>query len=133
MMYSVPQFIDIEDKVAGFLTGRQLLWLFGFGVLALVLWQFLEFVPFVMAITPIALIFAAFMFYKPQGRPLISYVISAFSFFFRPKLYVWRRMYRKKAKAAAKKKQDQVFDQKQITPEELQEITQMLDTRGGSR
>ena len=39
MLFNVPQYIDVEDKIVGPLTGKQLLWMIGMGIMLLVLWN----------------------------------------------------------------------------------------------
>lgn len=92
MMFSVPQFIDVEDKVAGPLTWRQLLWMIGLLVLLLMIYTFIGGgVLFVIVALPIVLIFSALAFYRPQGESLLSLVGHGFFFIFRPKVAVWER------------------------------------------
>ncbi|EKD71060.1 MAG: hypothetical protein ACD_46C00281G0001, partial [uncultured bacterium] len=39
MLINVPQYIDVEDKVAGPLTIKQLGWLIALGIMLLILWN----------------------------------------------------------------------------------------------
>ena len=91
MHYNVPQFIDVEDKVAGPLTAKQLLWMFGMGATLMMLWGLLDRTAFFLSAVPVAALFVALAFYKPHGRPLISFVFYGILFLFRPKMYVWKR------------------------------------------
>lgn len=91
MMFNVPQFIDVEDKVAGPLTWRQLLWMIGMGVLLLVLYNVVPGLAFIVIAIPVVLAFVALAFYRPHGQPLISFIGHGFFFFFRPKVAVWER------------------------------------------
>ena len=92
MHYNVPQFIDIEDRLVGPLTAKQLLWLFGLGAALFVLWALIEnkTVFFICAV-PVGLIFLAMAFYRPYGQPLSKFISSMFMFFVRPKVYLWKR------------------------------------------
>lgn len=45
-MFSTPQFIDVEDKIAGPLTWRQLLWMIGMGITLLVIYTMIGTVVF---------------------------------------------------------------------------------------
>lgn len=91
MHYNVPQFIDVEDKVAGPLTAKQLLWMFGMGATLMVLWGILDRAAFFLSAIPVASLFVALAFYKPHGQPLITFVFYGVLFLFRPKMYVWKR------------------------------------------
>ncbi len=92
MHYNVPQFIDIEDKIVGPLTGKQLLWMFAMGGVLLILWASVDNkINFFIAGIPIAGFFVALAFYRPYGQPLSKFITSAFLFIVKPKIYIWRR------------------------------------------
>jgi hypothetical protein len=42
MLFNVPQFIDVEDKIAGPLTVKQVLWLIGMGAVLFIVWTFFD-------------------------------------------------------------------------------------------
>lgn len=92
MLFSVPQFIDVEDKIVGPLTAKQLGWLALAGVIALVFYALLDLTAFILACVPIFGIAAAMAFYKPLGQPLPDLISNMFSFTFKPKIYVWRKV-----------------------------------------
>ncbi len=129
-MFSVPQFIDVEDKIAGPLTWRQLLWMIGMGILLLVIYNTIGTAGFLIVAVPIVLLFCALAFYRPQGQPLIVFLFHGFTYFFRPKIAVWERpIARRQAapeveaapvKAAAKAKQ--------LSPEALRDLARLMDT-----
>jgi len=91
MLFTVPQYIDVEDKVVGPLTVKQLLWMIAAGVLTLIMWAILPKVLFFIIAIPELLIFGALAFYRPYGQPLVGFVISGIFFLFGPKIYVWKR------------------------------------------
>ena len=129
MMSSVPQFIDIEDKIAGPLTWRQLLWMIGMGVLLLILFNVLEGALFVVVAIPVVLIFVALAFYRPQGQPLISFVGHGFFFLFRPKVAVWERPVVRIPSLPAKSKKPtvEVSTEKGISRDKLRDLARILD------
>ncbi len=129
MMSSVPQFIDIEDKIAGPLTWRQLLWMIGMGVLLLVLYGFIKGILFVLIAIPVVLLFCALAFYRPQGQPLVSFLGHGFLFFFRPKVAVWERpVIRPQAVIQEKRETPKVVPgSKGISRDRLRELAQILD------
>lgn len=130
MMSNVPQFIDIEDKVAGPLTWRQLLWVIAMGIILLVLYNMLPGIAFIVVAIPIVLFFSALAFYRPQGQSLISFLGHGFFFFFRPKVAVWERpVVRPRAVSAAKPQRQAEPDRsKGVSREELRNLAKMLDT-----
>jgi len=135
MLFNVPQFINVEDKIVGPFTGKQLLWLAGLGAVLLVLWNTLEKAVFIIAAIPISLIFLAFTFYRPYNQSLIKFVSAGIMFLFRPKTYVWERKTLKvKVLPVKKNKQDsEINKNKVITSEEIKELAGILDSRGGEK
>lgn len=91
MQYSVPQFIDIEDKVVGPLTAKQVLILILGGVVLLVAFRFFNLAFFIIValiVAPVSLVLA---FYKPRGISAIQYIFNYVDYLTNPKIYVWRR------------------------------------------
>jgi hypothetical protein len=91
MMFNVPQFIDVEDKVAGPLTVKQLLWMIGMASVILIASSIFPAAVAIAIAVPVAIIFVLLAFYRPNGQPLAAYIAHAFFFLFRPKVLVWRR------------------------------------------
>ena len=73
MLINVPQYIDVEDKIAGPLTVKQLGWIIGLGIILLVLWNIVPAPVFFILGIPLAIFFVALAFYKPYGRPLEAF------------------------------------------------------------
>jgi hypothetical protein len=131
MLISVPQHIDVEDKIAGPLTAKQLGWVVALGVILLILWNVLPKPLFFILGIPLTIIFMALAFYKPYGQPLGSFVIFGVMYFFRPKIYFWKRTVQKdvdiRQKAQAK---ETSLPNKQISRESLGELSRLLDSEG---
>lgn len=128
MMFSTPQFIDVEDKIAGPLTWRQLLWMIGMGITLLVIYTMIGSVVFFVLAVPVILLFCALAFYRPQGQPLIVFLFHGLSFFFRPKVAVWERpVARPKAAPVEVVAAKPVSREKQISPEELRRLASLMD------
>ncbi len=81
MLINVPQYIDVEDKIAGPLTAKQLGWIVGLGIILLVLWNMLPKPVFFILGLPLSVLFVALAFYKPYGQPLGSFVIFGIMYF----------------------------------------------------
>jgi hypothetical protein len=93
MHANVPQFIDIEDKIAFGLTAKQLLWMAGMGATLLVLYNIFERQAFYVIGTFVVVIFAALAFWKPQGVSMLTFLGFALQYFLRPRNYVWKRKF----------------------------------------
>ncbi|MFA9262213.1 MAG: PrgI family protein [Undibacterium sp.] len=130
MMFSVPQFIDVEDKIAGPLTWRQLLWMIGMGITLLVVYNMIGVIGFIITGIPIVLLFSALAFYRPQGQPLIVFFFHGLTYIFRPKVAVWERpTSRPKRELAPVEAPKPVKTEKRISPEELSRLARVLDRR----
>jgi len=91
MKFQVPQYIDIEDRIAFQLTAKQLGWLGMGGLILFVLWHYLTFSIFLIWGAIVALFSVAFAFYRPYGLPLTAFIGHGFVFLLSPKQMVWLR------------------------------------------
>lgn len=131
MLFNVPQYTDVEDKVAGPLTVKQLGWLFGGAGILIALHSFLDQITFWLAAIPIILVTGALAFYKPNGLPLINYVLYGIGFLFRPKIYTWRRETKiKHRKKRPTPKQEQSLTHKSLEAQTIASLARTLDTDG---
>jgi hypothetical protein len=132
MMFNVPQFIDVEDKIAGPLTWRQLLWMIGMGAALLTFFNIFDSALFVIIAIPTVLLFVAFAFYRPNGFPLTKFVFYMILFFFRPKVSVWERPVKERPlpKTYEKRAEPPAPGSKQIDQAKLTELARILDNRG---
>jgi len=92
MRFQVPQFIEVEDKIFGPLTLKQFIYLAGGGGLSFLL--YVIFNSIVLAILPIVVVMVIvgmLAFYKVNNRPFINVVESAFKYYFRSKLFIWKK------------------------------------------
>lgn len=130
MLSNVPQFVDIEDRIVGPLTAKQLGWLALGGVILLVLWSLLTIGVFIVSAVFVAILFGGLAFYKPYNQPLLSFILSSVGFLFKPKMYIWKRLPDKETRKMATKEEAPVLIQKKdISEEKLQEISKLLDIK----
>ena len=131
MIFNVPQFIDIEDKIVGPLTAKQLGWMAAAGVLLLIFWRTLDTSAFIIIAVIIVAIFGALAFYRPYNQSLLKFVMSSFYYFLKPRIYVWKRDYDNMSmrKAVSKPKAEKVFQKKTLDKNKLEEITKRLDKK----
>lgn len=91
MEFNVPQFIEEEDKIIGFLTLKQFFYVAGVGALLFILYFTLSFglfIIFAIIIAPAALILVV---KKYNGQPLLSLVGLWIKYQLKPKLYLWKK------------------------------------------
>lgn len=130
-MFSVPQFIDVEDKIAGPLTWKQLGWMIGMGAVVMTIFGIFDTSLSVVLSIPVVLIFCALAFYRPNGISMISFLGSALLFLFRPKVSVWERptMILPTVKKPAMKNTEAPVVEKHLTREKLAALARMIDQR----
>jgi hypothetical protein len=128
MMFNVPQYIDIEDKVAGPLTAKQLMWMIGMGALLMVLWNIFPPGGFFVIAIPTVVAFVALAFYRPHGMSLIDFVGHSIFFLFRPKVYMWNRpqeIFTQREKPKKETKSEVATEI--MTPDRVTELSRILD------
>ncbi len=87
--FTVPQFIDVEDKILGPLTVRQfVILLVTFGI-DFLLYKLADFVLFLATGIPIFFFGAVLAFIKVNGQPFHYYLLNLTQFLKRSKLRVW--------------------------------------------
>ncbi len=137
MMFNVPQFIDVEDKIAGPLTAKQLLWMIGMGAAILLVRLFTGggAVMFILSV-PVVIVFVLLAFYRPNGQSLISFVLHGVFYLFRPKVSVWRRTRSTRpVRPAAVRKNESSRKApptgRVVRQEDIRRVADMLDRREG--
>jgi hypothetical protein len=137
MLFNIPQYIDVEDKIAGPFTAKQLLWMFGLGATLLVLWNILEKGAFFVAAIPVAVIFMAFAFYRPYSQPLIKFIGSAIVFVIKPKVYSWKRIVspgqERNRNQEEKKRGIPIKRKEALSADKIEALAKMLDSGGRER
>lgn len=130
MLFNVPQFIDIEDKIVGPLTARQLGWLAIGSVVALILYTFLDKASFIFSVIIVAIIFGGLAFYRPYNQPLIKLITSSIMFATRPKMYIWKREAGKEAKKETHSQiATTIIAKKSFNSKKAESISQILDKK----
>jgi membrane protein implicated in regulation of membrane protease activity len=131
MLINVPQYIDVEDKIVGPLTAKQLGWMVALGVILMILWNMTPKPVFFIVGLPLVILFVALAFYKPYGQPLGSFIIFGVMYFFRPKVYFWKRSQTADVKDSQKnQKEEAQLPDKRISSESLRDLAQLLDSEG---
>jgi hypothetical protein len=134
MKTNVPQFIDIEDKIAFQLTAKQLGWFALGGVLIFFAWTFFDHASFIAWSIIIGLFSLAFAFYRPAGISLVEFIKFGFLHIVKPKIYVWRiedaGLGQKPKPSKKNKEKDKKKGKKDKELEDLDEIIEMLDSQG---
>lgn len=99
--FQVPQFIEVEDKIFGPLTLKQFLYIVGAGSIVFLLYAFLPLFFVFLLGAPIVAFFAALAFLKVNGLPFIRVVENALGHFTGTRLYIWKKVEKKKSSRPA--------------------------------
>lgn len=95
MRYQVPQFIDVEDKVIGPFTVKQFVYLVGGAGMSFIIYTFLPIYIALILIAGVIPLSLALAFYKVNNKPFIDFLESAFMFYTKKNLYIWKKQEKK--------------------------------------
>ena len=130
MMTSIPQFIDVEDKVAGPLTWKQLGWMIAMGVTLFLLYTFVPGMFFYLLAVPVVLLFVALAFFRPNGMAFPQFLFYSVTFLFRPKISVWERPTRRYASRVTNtQEQTPAVVKKQVSAQDFASLAKKVDSR----
>ncbi len=91
MLFEVPQFIEVEDKIFGPLTWRQFLYIGGGIGMGIVLFFTTPFIIFLIIGLPLAILAGALAFYPINSRPFSFFLEAIINYVRRQKLYLWKQ------------------------------------------
>jgi hypothetical protein len=130
MMTSVPQFIDVEDKVAGPLTWKQLGWMIAMGALLFVFYTMFRGILFYLIAVPVVMLFVALAFFRPNGMAFPQFLFYSVTFLFRPKVSVWERpVHRASVQKVAPVQEHQEQQAPVMTTKDFSELAKKVDRR----
>lgn len=134
MLFNVPQNIDVEDKIVGPFTAKQLGWLGAILGIGGVVWMMnSNKITAVLIILPVALFCSAAAFYRPYGQPFLGFLAHAATYMFKPKVYVWKR-YAEKTKAMSVEVTKKRVKQIKTDPlANIHDLASSLDSGGKER
>lgn len=133
--FTVPQFIDAEDKIIGPITTRQFIILLIMSGVLFLEYKLFDFTLFLLATLLTVGVFFTFAFGKINGRSFHYFLLNLIQSLFMPKLRIWNKNFGKNLAEAQ-------FDSKNIikaqppavknrfTSSRLAELSLIVDTRG---
>lgn len=127
--FHVPQFIEVEDKIFGPLTLKQFIYILGGGGLVFIIWAFLGTFFAVLFGAPVAVFFLALAFYKINEQPFIKVLGNAISYSAKSRLYIWKKIEKKKAQKQEDKKTKQGLVLPKLTESKLKDLSWSLDIK----
>lgn len=90
--FTVPQFIDAEDKILGPLTARQFVEMLVTILVLAVLFKLAPFVWFIVFGVPFFAVGVVFTFVPINGQPFHFFMLNLVQTFKRPRLRVWDKL-----------------------------------------
>uniref|UniRef100_A0A7C4R826 PrgI family protein n=1 Tax=candidate division CPR3 bacterium TaxID=2268181 RepID=A0A7C4R826_UNCC3 len=140
--YKIPQNLDIEDKILGPFTLKQVLYLVTSGITVYVLFNIIgisNFPLFLIISIPIAVMTLALVFVKINERPFLDFFFYFLQFAREPKQKKWAKSTKIKTfDVTAKLSEEEQADQKKlaqmakrgVVQSQLSQMATLLDTRG---
>ena len=131
--FTVPQFIDVEDKIIGPIVARQFIILLVGFILIGVGYKIFDFSLFLTVGVIILIISGTFAFARINGRPFHLFVLNVFQTVKRPSLRIWNNLTHKTIVVEKEK----IIEQAVIVPpakhylkSKLAELSLIVDTKG---
>lgn len=87
--FTVPQFIDVEDKILGPVTTRQFILMLACFIMIAIFYKIFDFSLFVFTALLNFIIFGVISFAKINGRPFHFFLLNVIQTLKRPSLRVW--------------------------------------------
>ena len=88
---TVPQFLDVEDKVIGPITVRQFIELLIAGLIIVIFYRVFDFATFAVSSLIILALVLILAFYRPNGQGFHYFLLNFLITLKRPKLKVWKK------------------------------------------
>lgn len=132
--FTVPQFIDVEDKIIGPITTRQfIICLAGFLLMA-IFYKIFDFTLFVVTALLIFAVFGTFAFAKINGRPFHYFVLNVIQTAKKPRLRIWHHILGKTGEEDTEEivhvKPAIKYEPKHLSTSRLAEVSLIVDTQG---
>ena len=89
MEFTVPQFIEKEAKIVGPFTFKQFIFIGIAGGVSIFMYFVLPFFLFIILAVPLVGVAFALAFLKVSRTSLPTFIVNFFTFFFKPKIYLW--------------------------------------------
>jgi len=93
--FTVPQFIDVEDKIFGPITTRQFVILLSAGLLIFIAFKIADTTLFIFLLAIIGSMALTLAFVKINGQPFHYFILNIFQTMRRPSRRVWNKVYTK--------------------------------------
>lgn len=138
--FTIPQFIDVEDKIIGPITARQFIIILSASLIIAICYKIFDFELFVIAGLIIFAIAGTFAFLKINGRPFHYFILNFIETLKRPGIRVWRNLAPQTAEAGDEGAIRSISASQPIAPggrnfsrSRLAQLSLIVDTHGAYR
>lgn len=134
--FTVPQFIDVEDKIIGPISARQFIILLAGGLFGFIFYKLFHFALFAFLTLIDAALAFIFAFAKINGMPFHFFILNVIQTARRPALRVWNNqltsaeLRRRIKEEAIKPPEEKEVYHKPLPTSKLNEISLIVDTGG---
>ncbi|MDD5071403.1 MAG: PrgI family protein [Patescibacteria group bacterium] len=135
--FTIPQFIDVEDKIIGPITTRQFIILLAGFLIMGISYKIFDFSLFLTISILTLIITGAFSFVRINGRPFHFFVLNVIQTIKRPGLRVWRNEFFPQESQGYEMNEKEIIKQTPLpipktepSLSRLAELSLMVDTRG---
>lgn len=131
--FTVPQFIDVEDKIFGPLTIRQFLIMLGAFVIVAISYKLFTFFTFMVILILVFFLSGLLAFFRVNGMPMHFFILNFLETGKKPLLRVWNNSYHMD-QSEEEEEVDQHIEEVQkknvYTTSRLNELSMVVDTSG---
>lgn len=135
MRYTVPQFIDVEDKILGPITVRQFVIMLVTGLIMFILYKVLDFTAFIVFGLMTFALGGVIAFFRVNGQPFHFFLLNLAQTFSKPRLRVWNKdlndgELQALVKAPAPKPPETKVVKERLVDSKLSELSLVVNTGG---
>lgn len=133
---TVPQFLDVEDKIIGPITVRQFIEMLIGGIVIFIFYKSFDFSLFIVSSLLVFAITMIFAFAKINGQPFHNFLLNFIATLKNPKLKIWKKVINDRDIKASLKKPEEVkiavppIKRQIINASNLSELSLIVDTGG---
>ncbi|MDA3840468.1 MAG: PrgI family protein [Patescibacteria group bacterium] len=133
--FTVPQFIDVEDKIFGPITVRQFVIILAGSLMLFVIFKFFSLLYLLTVGVFILVNMILFAFFKVAGRPFHFFVLNFIQTLLKASLRVWKNIPSGEVKEEiiSQKIETKRIRKRQYTSSRLAELSLIVDTQGKFR
>lgn len=130
--FTVPQFIDVEDKIFGPITVRQFVIILSGSLMIFIIYKFFSLLYLITVGGFILINMILFAFFKVAGRPFHFFVLNFVQTILNPSLRVWKNLPGSviKEEIMEHRVETKRVRQRQYNTSRLAELSLIVDTQG---